>query len=203
MRNGPGLIAAIVPAAGQSTRMGQPKLTLLIGGEPLIGRVISALRAGGADPVIVVTPPADAPGATSLIDEATLRGALVVVPDAPTADMRASIELGLNRLDTSPIPAAVVLAPGDSPGLTANLVAQVIARGRLDPTAIIVPTRDGRHGHPLLIPWFLADAIRRLPPGQGVKALLSSSVARVAAFDTDDPGAFADLDTPEDYQRFS
>jgi molybdenum cofactor cytidylyltransferase len=183
--------------------MGRPKLILPIEGEPLIGRVITALRAGGSDLVIVVTPPAEAPGATALIDEATLRGALVVVPKAPTADMRASVELGLKRLDAGPIPAAVLLAPGDSPGLSAKLVAEVIARGRLDPTAIIVPAHDGRRGHPLLFPWFLADTIRRLPPGQGVSALLHSAAARVVPFETEDPGAFADLDTPEDYQEYS
>ena len=47
-------VAAIVPAAGLSTRMGRPKLLLPFGGEPLIVRVVNALRQGGAAPVVVV-----------------------------------------------------------------------------------------------------------------------------------------------------
>ena len=41
--------------------MGRPKLLLPFEGQPLIGRVITALRQGGAEPVVVVTPPPDAP----------------------------------------------------------------------------------------------------------------------------------------------
>ena len=49
-------IPAIVPAAGKSRRMGQPKMLLPFGGQPLIGRVVRALLEGGAEPVIVVAP---------------------------------------------------------------------------------------------------------------------------------------------------
>ena len=57
-------IAAIVPAAGRSERMGRPKLILPIGGATVIARVVAALRQGGAEPVVVVAPPAEAPGAS-------------------------------------------------------------------------------------------------------------------------------------------
>ena len=58
-RGGCSMIAAIVPAAGRSKRMGQPKLLLPIDGETLIARVVTALREGGAERVVVVAPPAD------------------------------------------------------------------------------------------------------------------------------------------------
>ena len=51
------MIAAIVPAAGLSQRMGEPKLLLPIGGIPVIARVIEALLAGGVDRALVITPP--------------------------------------------------------------------------------------------------------------------------------------------------
>ena len=48
--DGAGMIAAVVPAAGHSQRMGRPKLILPIGGQTVIARVVSALRDGGASP---------------------------------------------------------------------------------------------------------------------------------------------------------
>ena len=53
------MIAALVPAAGSSKRMGQPKLLLEFDGHTLIGRVVGALRAGGVERVVVVAPPAE------------------------------------------------------------------------------------------------------------------------------------------------
>src|SRR5262249_47250336 len=126
-RAGPRMIAAIVPAAGRSERMGRPKLTLPVGGTTVIARVVSGLREGGAGRVIVVAPPVEIQGAEALIAEAKAHGAEVVVPKGPTADMRASVELGLARLGGGKAPEGVLLAPGDSPGITAELVTRVVA----------------------------------------------------------------------------
>ncbi len=83
------MIAAIVPAAGRSERMGRPKLILPVGGETVIARVVAALCAGAADPVIVVVPPASAPGAIILAEEAGRAGAVVIVAAERPSDMRA------------------------------------------------------------------------------------------------------------------
>src|SRR3954469_5255698 len=113
------MIAAIVPAAGKSVRMGRPKLLLPIDGRTVIARVVAALGEGGADPVVVVV----AAGASALADEAEQAGACVVVADPPPAEMRASVERGLDRLQAPGMPpfATVLLAPGDSPGIDADL----------------------------------------------------------------------------------
>src|SRR3954467_2079355 len=108
------MIAALVPAAGRSERMGRPKLILPIGGVPLIARVVAALRSGGPDPVVVVAPPPDAPGGAGAARPAgpagpgeracapTAQGGRVVFSPEPTADMRASVVLGLDHLASGP-----------------------------------------------------------------------------------------------------
>src|SRR5262245_32839666 len=111
------MIAAIVPAAGRSERMGRPKLLLPVGGTSLIARVVAALRGGGADLVIVVVAPPGLAGAEALAAEAEQGGACVVVADPPPRDMRASVERGLDRLEQgnaqgSP-PSTLLLTPGD------------------------------------------------------------------------------------------
>lgn len=198
------MIAALVPAAGRSTRMGRPKLVLPIGGRAVIARLVHALRVGGAEPVVVVTPPRDEPGAAALVAEAAGAGATVLPCPSPTADMRATVEIGIDALARcARPPLALLLAPGDSPGITPDLVARIIESFRADPSRIVVPRVGPRRGHPVAIPWELAALIPALPPGIGVNALLAEHADRVATLEMDDPGAVADLDTPEDYQRWS
>jgi molybdenum cofactor cytidylyltransferase len=197
------MIAALVPAAGHSQRMGRPKLILPIEGVALIARVVIALRTAGAAPVLVVPPPADAPGAAALIREASAAGAEVVAPEKQPPDMRASIELGLAALQRlEPNPVTVLLTPADSPGLTPALVGRVIERAASAPRSIVVPMAAGRRGHPLALPWEIALAVRKLPPGVGVNSLITLYADSVVEFEVDDPAAFDDLDTPDDYLRW-
>src|SRR5215468_2464915 len=67
-------VAAIVPAAGRSVRMGRPKLVLTIGGQTVLARVVKALRAGGAGRVVVVAPPADSDEGPAIAAEGRLAG---------------------------------------------------------------------------------------------------------------------------------
>jgi molybdenum cofactor cytidylyltransferase len=197
------MIAAIVPAAGHSLRMGKPKLTLSIGGSTVIARVVQALKEGGVSIVVVVPPPADAPGAASLIQEAASAGAAVVEPLVRPVDMRSSFELGLTHLEQiGPAPSFVLLTPADSPGVTSRLVAEVIARAKIATGSIVIPVHDGKRGHPIALPWELAQQVRTLPGGVGVNSLIALHASLVVEHPVTDPGAVADLDTPEDYVRW-
>ena len=150
----------------------------------------------------MVAPPADFDGADVLADEATRAGAVVVAASSATADMRASVELGLDWLRRGPAPSTILLAPGDSPGITAELVRRVVDRASAEPASIVVPRFGGRRGHPVALPWDLASEVRDLPEGTGVNALLAARADRVLTLDVDEPGTTADLDTPEDYRAW-
>ena len=151
----------------------------------------------------MVVPPDTQEGAGDLATEAERAGARVVVADPPPADMRASIEHGLDRLEREPTPDTLLIAPGDSPGIVAELVARVVAQARADPRAIIVPSSQGRRGHPIALPWSLSAEIRDLPDDVGVNALIARHAGRVVEIDVDHPDSLADLDTPEDYRRWA
>jgi molybdenum cofactor cytidylyltransferase len=197
------MIATIVPAAGRSERMGRPKLILAIDGLTVIARVVHALRQGGAEPVVVITPPRDAPGAGILIEEADRAGAVVVIAAVRPTDMRASFELGLARVEASCSPSAVMLAPADSPGITPTLVAQLARQAGAMPHAILIPTYRGKRGHPIVLPWTLALKCRKLPEGVGLNALVALHASEVVEVEVAEPGTLDDLDTPEDYQRWA
>lgn len=198
------MIAALIPAAGKSERMGRPKLTLPIAGEPLIARVIHALFNGGAGRVLVVSPPIDALGAAALVTASRAAGAEVFVLDQATPDMRTTIERGLDQLGRVDPPRWLALTPGDLPGLTAELVRRVFEQARATPEALVVPQdrQTGRRGHPLVVPWPLACEIPALPAGLGVNALVQSHASRLVPLMVDEPRAFDDWDRPEDLSHW-
>jgi molybdenum cofactor cytidylyltransferase len=196
------MIAAIVPAAGRSLRMGQPKLLLQLGGDTVIGRVVTALRAGGAGRVAVVAPPDDTPEGPAIAAAAVRAGAEVVTPLVRPAEMRDSIELGLALFAGRPTPEWVVITPGDSPGITAAVVAQLLAEAARRPDCIVVPQCDGRRGHPIVLPWSIAGDIALLPSGRGLNQLIKRHDARIAELPLGDVNLVSDLDTPDDLRRW-
>jgi molybdenum cofactor cytidylyltransferase len=197
------MIAAVVPAAGRSIRMGEPKLLLRSQGESLIGRVVIALRRGGADRVIVVAPPSDSDRGPDVAAEAREAGAEVLVPTARPAEMRDSIELGLTALARGSPPRSVLLTPGDTPGITAEIVAQVLESAFKWPDWIVVPTCEGRRGHPIALPWSLAVVVPTLPDGVGVNELVHRYRDRLVELPVESRGITADMDTPDDLRRWN
>jgi molybdenum cofactor cytidylyltransferase len=196
------MIAAIVPAAGKSLRMGRPKLLLEFRGQTVIGRVVTALRAGGAGHVAVVAPPADTPEGPAIAAEAIRAGAQVVAPALRPAEMRDSIELGLAIFAGRPAPERVVIAPGDSPGITAEVVGQLLEEAARRPDCIVVPRCDGRRGHPIVLPWSIAGDVALLPAGLGLNELIKRHEARIAELPVADVNLVSDLDTPDDLRRW-
>jgi molybdenum cofactor cytidylyltransferase len=194
------MIVAVVPAAGRSERMGRPKLALPLGGDSVLGRVVTALRSGGAERVLVVL----APHVADLAETARKTGADVRPLDAATPDMRATVEAGLDWVERYivPPPEAWFLAPADQPTLSAVVVRGLIEARRREPAySVFVPTFGGRRGHPTLIDWKHVAGMRAHPIGEGLNAYLRRCAAETLAVPVEDAGVLADLDTPEDYER--
>jgi CTP:molybdopterin cytidylyltransferase MocA len=188
---------AVVPAAGHSTRMGRPKLSLHLGDRTVLEHVVGALRAGGVDHVVVVI----GPHVADLAPPATLAGADVHVLPEPTPDMRTTVERGLLWLEEQygPRPEDFwVLAPADHPTLNPDVVRRLLETGSQS-RSIVVPVHGGRRGHPTLIAWQHVAGLQALPPGVGINAYLRGQ--EVFEMPVADAGVLADLDTPEDWER--
>ena len=195
-------IPAIVPAAGESRRMGLSKMLLPFDGQPLIGRVVSALRLGGASPVLVVTPPAHAAEGPPIAAAARQAGAAVITPPQRPAEMRESAEIALDELERQGPPERVVLTPGDNPGITPELVRQLLERSNQEPGSLLIPRAAGRRAHPIVLPWDLARQIRLLPKNEGINALATAYPGRVTEIESAHAELADDLNTPEDLERW-
>ncbi len=191
-------LVAIVPAAGLSRRMGQPKLLLDLAGRTVIARVIEALREAGITRCLVVVRSND----VDLIQAVTAAGGEVVLPATDPPDMRASVEWGLRSIGRQTTPCeGWVLVPADHPNLNPTLVRELIAAWNESPSQIAVPRYDGQRGHPTLFPWSLAEEVFRMPPEQGLNHILRGDPSRVLEVVVTDPRVLDDLDTPEDLLR--
>ncbi len=190
---------AVLPAAGQSRRMGRPKLTLLLGDRTILEHVVAALRQAEVEHILVVVGP-HVPELATLAERA---GAHVCLLPAETADMRATVEYGLHWLEERFRPRpddAWLLVPADHPALAAQVVRQLEQARRTHPEhSIFVPTWGGRRGHPVLIGWKHVEGIRGHAPDQGLNTYIRRHGAETLEVAVSDPDVLCDLDTPEAY----
>lgn len=191
---------ALIPAAGLSRRMGQPKLLLPLAGRTILEHVITALHDGGADGVLVVV----GPEGTALAETAERAGAQVERLPTQTPDMRATCERGLVALAQRWQPGeddGWLLQPADHPTLCPDVVRALLrAAAEGSETNVVVPGHDGQRGHPVWLRWRLAAEVSRLPEDKGLNHLVRAQAAQTRVLIWPDAEVLRDLDTPEDYE---
>ena len=186
-------IAAVVLAAGRSTRMGAVnKLIADIGGKPLVRIAAEQALASRARPVIVVT------GHQREQVEAALKGLDVVfVHNADYAEgLGTSLRAGIAAVPESADGAVVCL--GDMPQVDAGLIDKLLAAFDPDRGAlVVVPTIDGKRGNPVV--WarrFFGD-LMKVQGDIGARKLIGAYAEAVAEVPVDSQAALTDVDTPE------
>ena len=190
---------AVIPAAGHSRRMGRPKLLLPLGEQTVIRRLLDVLDRADVDERLVVLRRDD----ESLRTEVEAAGAKVVAPKLPPPDMRASVEHALAEIRDSHQPNpndGWLLIPADHPLLSSNVLEQLIVAWNQSEADVLVPTFEGRRGHPTFFRWRLADEITAIPPDRGLSELLNRHSTQVQEVAVEDRSVVVDLDTPEDYE---
>ncbi|MEP7131535.1 MAG: nucleotidyltransferase family protein [Acidobacteriota bacterium] len=183
-------LAAVIPAAGRSRRMGREKVLLPFQGSTSLEAILRTLNAAGVRDISVVLR-ADLSEAA---DRARTGGARVLVNPDPDGEMIESIRLGLAALESS---AAVFVWPADHPAVSGATIAALCAVA--DAATVWIPTWEGRRGHPALLGWSLAAEVFALSPGEGLRELWRSRAASVRELPVSDPGVVTNIDTPEEY----
>jgi molybdenum cofactor cytidylyltransferase len=184
-------VAAIVLAAGQSSRMGSNKLLADLGGQPMIRRTVAAMRQA-ADLTIVVTG-RDASGV-----EAALSGLPVTfVHNAAFAEgLSTSLRAGLEALP--PDTDAAVVALGDMPLVTPDAVRRLIAAySPAEHRSIALPVFAGERGNPVLWGRQHFDALKSLTGDKGARALFDQYTDEIIEVAMEDDAVLRDADTPD------
>lgn len=196
----PSRLFAVIPAAGRSRRMGQPKLLLPIDGETVISRLLRTLRRREIVAIAVVLRADDAP----LRSEIAANGGTPLQPESAPPEMRDSIEHALRWIEAEFQPTADdawLLTPGDHPLLESEVLDRLLERWSVSAAPILIPTCRGKRGHPIVLRWSLVPEVFALPRDAGLNQLVRQHANEVVELEVARESVIADLDTPEDYER--
>lgn len=190
-------IGAVILGAGMSTRMGKPKLLLPWGKLSVIETIIETLQRSGLENIVLVT------GASHSELADHLRGKKVTLalnPRFADGNMVHSLQIGLEKLQLLGCSAAL-LALGDQPQMQVATVKQVIKAGEQHPGQLILPSYQMKRGHPWIIPSALWENLLNLPDTHTMRDFINGQAETIHYEVVDTDSIFADLDTPEEYQR--
>ena len=187
-------VAAVVLAAGSSTRMGRNKLLLELGGETVVRRAARTALAAGLEPVVVVT------GHARREVEGQLRGlgCRSVFNDGHRAGTHTSVAVGIGDVGAGCGAAAVILA--DMPFVTSAMLRTLVARHRESRPPLVASRYGGAvTAPPILYDRRLFGELSRADRRCG-RAVVRRHLHEAVAVDWP-AGAGRDLDSPDDYER--
>jgi len=193
------VIPAIVLAAGKSMRMGRPKAMLpLEGGDTFLTRIVRTFLDAEIDDVVVVVG-ADANVIVNTFAASGLAARFVENTEFEQGQL-SSLLVGLRVVDRPGL-AATLVTLVDVPFVAPSTVRAVVDRYRRTHAPVVRPVSGARHGHPVLIDRSLFDFVRAAEPSAGAKQVVRAYASSAGDVEVEDEGAFADIDTQEDYER--
>mgnify|MGYP003752078879 FL=1 len=192
-----GRFAGVIPSAGTSSRMGEPKGLLKLAGKTFLSRTVNALAGAGCDPVFVIV----AVREKELAAEAARAGAVVVENLEPGEGPITSLRLVLALLDGTV--AGVAYLPVDHPMVRPETVSALLQAARTTNAFLTVPMVGDKRGHPALFSASLFSELSDPSLEGGARTIVHRHLEKATQVQVDDPGVLMDIDTPEAYRAAS
>lgn len=186
-------VAAVIVAAGSSSRLGQPKQLLVFDGEPLLERTIRVASASGAAPVFVVL------GAhrESIQNRVNFAGVRIVINEQWDEGLGSSVRAGVRAVDSeAPNPTGVLLMTCDQPRVSAEHLRRMVDAASRAREAAVVSAYAGARGTPAIFPSTAFADLCRLRGDRGARSLLLNPLWPVIEIELE--GGEIDIDRPED-----
>lgn len=189
------MLAAVILAAGGSSRMGRPKQLLKFRGTSLLRRAIDTALAVPTEQVIVVLGHA----ADQLLPECTATSATVVLNDQWMEGVSTSLRGGLAAVSSDA--RGVFIYPADMPLVTPEALRELAHRQQVSGRPAAMTDAGGVRGVPVFITRSLFPALMIQEGDVGGAQYLRGHPEAVEAVHFDDPDLVRDVDRPEDYAR--
>jgi molybdenum cofactor cytidylyltransferase len=190
-------IAAIIPAAGFSSRMGVYKPLLPVGTRLVIEKTVDCFKQAGITDIRVVVG-----FKRKLLAPVLERLDVQIIFNSKFAEgMYTSIQAGVETLAESVN--AFFILPGDCPFVEPDTVSTLLTAYRSTPVSVIYPTHNNQRGHPVLVSNKLRGLIINSKPEGGLKTLLEKYGTDNLEIPVSDSGINIDMDTAKDYQNIS
>jgi molybdenum cofactor cytidylyltransferase len=189
------MITAIILAAGESKRMGKPKMLLPWGKTTVLQAVISTFRAVGLENIDVITG-----GARHQVESLIGISARTIFNNKfEDGGMLSSIQAGLAAQSAGT--QAVLVGLGDQPQVEAGNVLSILQEYAKTGAALIVPSFQMHRGHPWLVGRAYWDEILQMRAPESSREFLDRHKGSIHYLEVDSPTILQDIDTPEDYSR--
>lgn len=187
-------IGAVVLAAGQSRRMGTPKMVLPWGRWTVIEQVIHTLDDAGIRDIVVVTG-----GAKTEIENALQNSPVKLIhnPRAMDSEMLVSLKYGI--MASAPTCEALMVVLGDQPTIEVGVVRAVVEQFTNRRSTIVVPSYQMRRGHPWLVDRSLWAELLEQPEEETLRDFLNAHSENIDYVEVQSDSVLKDLDTPTDY----
>jgi molybdenum cofactor cytidylyltransferase len=189
------MIWAVVLAAGESKRMGEPKALLPFGEKTMIEEVLDRVTAAKVDGVLVVL------GSNWEKIAAQINGYRIKVSLNPhfRRGMLSSVVWGFQALPAKVEAGLFVLA--DQPRIPVWVINRILAAYRTESRGIVIPTFKGERGHPVLIDRKYRDEVNTLDPEVGLRSLVYGHPEDVWEVEVRASAVLRDIDSRADYRR--
>jgi molybdenum cofactor cytidylyltransferase len=188
-------IAAVVLAAGGSTRLGQPKQLLKLGDTPLLEYVLRTVRKASVDERYIVL----GYSANEIRRQISLDGFHEIHNPDYISGQSTSICAAVDAVSDDV--SAVIFVLGDQPLQIPNVIDMVASSYRADPAPIIQPAYREGPGNPVLIDRSLFGELAQLTGDTGARPILRENRDQIRRIDCTNWLRPADVDTWEDYER--
>ena len=188
-------VGTLILAAGESSRLGEPKQLLEKNGQPLVRHMAQLAIDLNAGPVAVIVG-ANAEAIRAAIDD--LKVFVLPNPDWKTG-MASSLKVGVELLEKT-FPEAILVLLTDQPYVTRALVEQLIETATSSHKAIVASEYGDVLGVPMLFRPEYFDALKSLTGDTGARKLVQNHPDDVVGVPFED--GIVDLDTPEDVAKW-
>jgi molybdenum cofactor cytidylyltransferase len=189
------MIWAMILAAGESKRMGKPKLLLPFGEKTIIETIVETVVSSKVEKTLVIL------GSDRETIEEKIKNSPVEIVYNPDfrSGMLSSVQCGFKALSEETRAVLVVL--GDQPKTSTSVINKLIDAYRSSGKGIVLPVYKKERGHPVLIDVKYGEEVENLSPEIGLRGTVYNHPEDILEVDVETPSIFQDIDDESDYKR--
>ncbi len=188
-------VSAVILAAGKSTRMKQQKLLMAYQNSTIIKTIVEKSINSNVNQTLVVL----GSHKNEVIKAVSNEKVCFIENEKFEAGMLSSVQAGIAAIDQKS--AGILILLGDQPMVSKSIINRLIACFQKTDKGLLIPTYNGKRGHPVLINATYKAQINLLNPAIGLRELFLNNSHDIIEIEVQSASILIDIDTPEDYIR--
>jgi len=189
------MIWAMILAAGESKRMGKPKLLLPYGEKTIIETIVKIVVSSNVENTLIILG-----SDREKIEEKIKNSPVKIIYNRDfRSGMLSSGQCGFKSLPEETRAVLVVL--GDQPKISADVINKLIDAYKSTGKGIVLPVYKKERGHPVLIDVKYGEEVENLSPEVGLRETVYNHPEDILEVDMETPSIFQDIDDESDYKR--